>query len=248
LSDGGSPVRVWTLRVDDVSEARANGWRGFLNDSENAQADRFVFARDRVQYLAAHALTRHALSSLLPGTPPHAWQFVPASNGKPDAWLGGRRAPVSFNLSHTNGLVGVAAAARSAMRIGFDLETLHRNVPLEVVDRYFRPEEADWLVSLPEDERPYGFLRLWTLKEAFIKATGEGLSRDLASFWFDMGPRSIRFVPENTLCAAAWHFQQWVVAERFVVAVGLHDSHSALSVLWHEVNPDQGTGRDWLGT
>lgn len=231
-----------TLRVDTISEARANGWRGLLSDGENARASRFVFARDRVQYLAAHALTRHALSSLLPGTPPHAWQFVPASNGKPDAWLDDHPAPVSFNLSHTNGLVGVAAIARSAMRIGFDLETLDRNVPLEIADRYFRPEETAWLVALPEDERPCGFLRLWTLKEAFIKATGEGLSRDLASFWFDMGPGSIRFVPENTTCAAAWHFHQYVVAERFVAAVGLHDPQSPLSLLWHEVDPDRETG------
>lgn len=225
--------------LDGICEARADRWRPLLNAQENAQADRYAFASDRIQYLVAHALTRRALSVLCPGVDARAWHFAEGAHRKPEACANGRPAPVSFNLSHTNGMVGVAAMAAANVAIGFDLEARDRRVTLGVANRYFRVEETAWLGSLPEPQRTDGFLRLWTLKEAFIKATGEGLARDLASFWFAMNPPRIHFAGESKEAGAEWHFEQRLIADRFIAAAGVHVLAGPPDISWEEVSPDQ---------
>jgi 4'-phosphopantetheinyl transferase len=235
-------VQVWTLRLEGVDELAVAEWRDILDATERERADRFMFARHRVEFTAAHALVRFALSSITPDAHPMSWRLVGGKNGKPVACLGEQPAPLSFNLSHTDGLVGVAMMPWPDRAIGFDLEALDRKVTLDIADRYFRSEEIAWLRSLPETARSEGFLRLWTLKEAFIKATGEGLSQDLAAFWFSPLPPRIHFTPALPERAEEWHFEQRLVAERFVAAVGLchRDGVAPLPARWTEVVPNQG--------
>ena len=60
---------------------------------------------------------------------------------------------MSFNLSHANGLVGVAVLAQPDVPVGFDLERLDRRIELKIADRYFRPEEVSLLMDLAPGER-----------------------------------------------------------------------------------------------
>jgi 4'-phosphopantetheinyl transferase len=235
-------LQVWTLRVDGADEWTIARWRAVLDETEQARADRFVSARHRAEYTAAHALVRFALSTLFPDAPLAAWRLVAGDGKKPVAWLANQPAPLSFNLSHTAGMVGVAAMPREGCALGFDLEALDREMTLDIADSYFRAEEIAWLATLPQAERQQGFLRLWTLKEAFIKATGEGLSRDLASFWFSPFPPRIHFTPRPAPAVAKpeqtedWHFEQRIIAGRFVAAVGLHQPRPlSLPASWTEV-------------
>jgi 4'-phosphopantetheinyl transferase len=127
--------------------------------------------------------------------------------------------------------------AQPDVPVGFDLERFDRRIELEIADRYFRPEEVSWLMGLPPSERPRGFLRLWTLKEALIKATGEGLSRELDSFWFDVFPPRLHFVlgdePEEH-----WRFEQRIIDDAFVAAAGLRLAGGlGWSPMWRVVDP-----------
>jgi 4'-phosphopantetheinyl transferase len=235
----GARVLVWTMRVDSgLPEARLSCWHELLDAAEQARAARFVFARNRGEFVAAHVLTRTLLSTLMPGTDPGAWRFVAGENGKPVACLGDWPAPISFNLSHTDGMVGVAALAAEGHALGFDVEPLDRKVTLGIADRYFCPEEVDWLQSLPEAIRPAGFLRLWTLKEAFIKATGQGLRQDLAMFWFKpMLPR-IHFKAGLTERPEDWWFEQQVISGRFIAAVGVNrPADTPVTAEWTAIDP-----------
>jgi 4'-phosphopantetheinyl transferase len=166
--------------------------------------------------------------------PPASFGFVEGPNGKPLAQSAGQPAPVSFNLSHANGMVGVAVLAHPGVPVGFDLERFERRIDLGVADRYFRPEEVNWLMSLTADERLRGFLRLWTLKEALIKATGEGLSRELDSFWFEVFPPHLHFVPTDGT-EGGWRFEQQVVDDTFVAAAGLE--RVDISLVWRVLDP-----------
>jgi len=212
-------LEVWTMRVGALTEDDTGCWTDLLDETETTAARRFVFARHRLQYIAAHVLTRVALG-VAASVAPAAWRWTAGPHGKPAAWLGGAPAAVSFNLSHAEGIVGVAVLARADADVGFDIEPFDRTVDLGVADRYFRPEEVAWLAGLPAVERPRGFMRLWTLKEAFIKATGEGLSRDLASFWFETTPPRLHFATAGTAAHGDWHFEQRVLDGDFVAAAG----------------------------
>ena len=88
---------------------------------------------------------------------------------------------VTFNLSHSNGLALLAIALKN--RIGIDLEHREPGRDLaQIATRSFSPTEAAAFFSLPEDQRTDAFYACWTLKEAYLKATGDGLSTPLDSF------------------------------------------------------------------
>ena len=238
-------VHVWTSRVDRLDEAGAARWLPMLDEAERKRAARFVFPRHRVQFIAAHALLRSALGRLC-GMPPASWRFVAGRHGKPSAWVGATPAPISFNMSHTEGMVGLAACFGSGWPVGFDLEPLSRNVDLGVSDRFFSSREVAWLTSQPESVRAEGFLRLWTLKEAFIKATGKGLTQNLAAFSFDPFPPRIRFETELPEREADWWFDQRLLEGGFVAAVGLRRPAALpVEVRWLAVDPvDLGTAEN----
>lgn len=229
---------VWTVRVDRLSEPDVGPLRGLLDDEERASADRFKFEGNRVQYIVAHALTRLAIGQAL-SIDPTSLGFVAGAKGKPEALVRSRPAPVSFNLSHTKVAVGVAVIAQAGVAVGYDIEWTGRKVDLAIADRYFRPEEVAWIAGLGAPLQPSGFLRLWTLKEALIKATGEGLSRDLASFWFEVFPPHLHFVDAGSVPVDGWQFEQHIVEGDCVAAAGvrLAVGSAACRQYWHTVDP-----------
>jgi len=222
------------MRVNGLDEPAVEPWAAVLDASEHARAARFVFARNRVEYTAAHVLVRCALAEAT-GHPAMTFRFEAGTYGKPTAWIGGATAGVHFNLSHTQGMVAVAVAP---FEHGLDVEPLDRGVSLDIADHYFCPEEIAWLKSLPAARRGEGFLRLWTLKEAFIKATGRGLSQGLDSFWFNVFPPAIRFKAAMGDDPASWWFEQRDIDGEFMAAVGFRSLRGpAPLVTWWRVEP-----------
>jgi 4'-phosphopantetheinyl transferase len=203
-------VRVRWLSVSSSDAADLSSWRRMLDDNERRRADRFHFAVDREAFTAAHALARGLLSEVT-GKPPAAWLFSESEYGRPE--LASRCAidGLRFNISHTRGLVACAVAYRD---VGVDVESADRAADLDLADTVFAPEEVLVLKSAPPALQRGLFFRLWTLKEAFIKATGEGLNRPLDSFSFTLDPVRIRFHPERTRRSqsddpAAWQFAEY---------------------------------------
>jgi 4'-phosphopantetheinyl transferase len=116
--------------------------------------------------------------------PPASLRFRYGARGKPSlegSW------PHRFNLSHS-GLLGLFAIARGRS-LGVDVERVEEKRSLEkIAARFFSSDECAALKRLPEDQRPAGFYNAWTRKEAYIKATGEGLATPLASFSVSLAP------------------------------------------------------------
>src|SRR5215213_926271 len=96
-------VDVWIQVTDAVSERVVEQTVSILSTDEQSKCDKFVFARDRRDYALAHALLRSALSRYV-GVAPEELQFRVAPRGKPFLVSDQKAAPVSFNISHTNGL------------------------------------------------------------------------------------------------------------------------------------------------
>jgi 4'-phosphopantetheinyl transferase len=187
-------VRVrWLPVTAAATQVHLPRWRAMLGVDEFAQADRFAFAADRDTYTAAHALTRAMLSEAT-GLPTAIWRYARREFGKPILAAEGADTGLRFNISHTRGFVACAIARDE---VGLDVEASDRNTDFATADRFFAPEEARLVNAVAPADQACVFFRFWTLKEAFIKATGEGLRRPLDSFSFAFEPLRIAFHPER---------------------------------------------------
>ena len=217
-------VFVWWMECVSPSPALTARWRACLDEAELAKADHFHFEVDRSTYLAAHWLLRNALTALA-GLPPQSWRFTVRSHGKPDVDADLGLPGLQFNLSHTRGFV--ACAVSIADSVGIDVEALSRHPDLDVADRFFSPREVAILRAMPPARQPETFLRFWTLKEALIKATGEGLSRALDSFSFSLDPVSIRFHPDDSDLPALWSFIEHRPTQGHLLALAVRHARLA---------------------
>jgi 4'-phosphopantetheinyl transferase len=111
-----------------------------------------------------------------------------------------------------------------------DVERSDRAVDLAIARHYFAPEEVRVLNSASPGREGKVFFRFWSLKEAFIKATGEGLNRPLDSFSFSFEPVRIAFHPERDNrrghdSSANWRFWKWQPASDCVAALAVRSAH-----------------------
>ena len=96
-------------------------------------------------------------------------------------------------------------------RLGVDIEALDKRVSLPVARRYFSAREVSALDALAPEARPRRFLRLWTLKEAYLKAVGEGLAGGLDRMTFTLGDDpGITFEHDDDADAARWVFREFI--------------------------------------
>ena len=154
----------------------------YLSEDERTRAAKFRFEADRWAFAAAHAGLRALLGPMVLCAP-HALRFAAGVNGKPYLDHMGRCAAVQFSISHTRGCVAIAVAGRA---VGIDVEQRREISDLAAVARTaFAPEGYAALVACSgRPARTAMFYRYWTLGEAFIKATGEGITQNLTSFAF----------------------------------------------------------------
>lgn len=157
--------------------------RGLLDADELARADRFRFDRDRMTFVAAHALVRRTLSQVEPMAP-DAWRFVANEHGRPEVAAPGPT--LRFNLSHTRGLVACAVTRRAD--VGVDVEFRPRRVEIERLARSVLTDtERQDLGARDAAAQRRRFFEYWTLKEAYLKAVGLG---------FALSPRKLTFFPD----------------------------------------------------
>jgi 4'-phosphopantetheinyl transferase len=174
LPDRVIHVWAWQNHSSDVSSGPD---LSKLSEQEVARCLRFRFERDRISFATSHRNTRLILAHYL-GKPPEDLTITPEAGGKPRLH-GTDSEHLRFNLSHCKD-IGMLAVAWST-EIGIDVEQ-PRHVHPGVAERYFSPAELQELSQLDDDQRPTGFLRCWTRKEALLKAEGTGLRTPLHAF------------------------------------------------------------------
>lgn len=203
-------VNVICLDVDSITPSVGLRLQTLLDPTERQIAARFAFDGDRRAYVAAHALLRVTLCEYAEGAPTD-WRFDAAPLGKPFLATQPAGFDLRFNLSHARNLVAVAIA--QGFDVGVDVEADDRSGALDMdfADRFFAPQEVALLRSVSNaQERQDLFLTLWTLKEAVVKATGEGLSRPLDSFSIACDPfRLTTRADTNAPPASEWSLAHW---------------------------------------
>lgn len=184
-----APIERPTLGQGEVHVWKASvaGWAlyepellSLLDASETARAARFHFARDRVQFVVAHGLVRRLLGHYA-GDAPERIRFGSGPAGKPCIVSPAQSSYVQFNLSHSADVILMAVMMHSA--VGVDVEQWSDDVePVDLSSHFFSPGERQELLALGPQHRAAAFFATWARKEAYIKATGLGVSQGLGYF------------------------------------------------------------------
>ena len=186
LSAPTPQVHVWHAHLQPNLTDLETG-EGLLSDEEQAQAAEMDNPANRYCYIQTRAMLRTLLARYLRCDPSQIC-LARQEKGKPVlAKPAGMR--LHFNLSHTG--TRIAIAISSDYEVGVDIEALPRNrMTDQVVERFCSQEENTIWRSVSESNKPLSFCKLWTLKEAYVKALGEGLAMRLDGFAIDWRPQT----------------------------------------------------------
>ena len=201
---GRDEVHLWRATLDRTP-SQSQRFLDSLAQDERARAERFHFERDRTHFIVARGILRAILGGYLKRAPKHL-SFRYGTHGKPEIADQADEDAINFNMSHSHGMALYAVTRGRA--VGVDLERIRSNLAFaEIADRFFAPHESEMLRAFPIDEQHQAFFRLWTRKEAHIKARGEGLSLRLdqvdvsSAGWATNTSRGVRW-PVRDIAAA----------------------------------------------
>jgi 4'-phosphopantetheinyl transferase len=231
-------IDTWTADVD-CTEPETNRYAGLLSAAETARFARFRFARDRNRYAARHGILRVLLSVYLNCTPPEV-EIRSDPKGRPYIVGPGHDAELQFSMSHSEGLA-IYAFGRSG-RIGVDIERISGFSEVqEFAAMNFDPAEIQELDGCPESTRLHVFFKLWTRKEAVLKASGDGLAIplnrvDVSTLASNEAPWSVRRI-EGDASGCEFRLVDVVAPPGFAAALAAVSSGFDLSVTYHHYEP-----------
>jgi len=190
-----------TFAGDSSRIARTLSW---MTPAERDRYANFRHDRDRWMFALGREMARSLVGAAL-DVAPEAWIWREGPHGRPE--IADPATSLHFNLSHSAGLV-VCALSRDRA-VGVDVEDLTRRAPdPAIVTRYCSPAEAEDVCAQADGWRDR-FLTYWTLKEAYLKARGLGISVHLSDISFTLaggGQARIGFLESLAGTDERWRF------------------------------------------
>jgi 4'-phosphopantetheinyl transferase len=237
LTLGANDVHVWRVPLDQRPNILERLY-SLLSDDEKERARRFHFEIDRQHFIVARGCLRTLLSRYL-RLPPAEVQFSYGVYGKPQLTTQNtQERPLNFNVAHS-GSLALFAFTRIG-DIGVDLEYIRPEFTGdEIATRFFSAYEISQLNELSAGLRVEGFFNCWTRKEAFIKATGIGLSLSLNQFDVSLGPTEEPKLLKTRWDqneAARWSLKALEVGSDYIAALAVAGHNWQLS--YREVDQD----------
>jgi 4'-phosphopantetheinyl transferase len=206
----GGELVVVTANLDVRDERRQHLLTSF-SQRERDRYDSFRHDEHRFRWGTSRGTLREVLGAAL-GVEPAEVAFSYGLHGKPRV----AGSALRFNLSHSGGL---AAIVLGQVEVGADVELPRVRRSDDIARRFFTPGENERLFSLEKDARDDAFFRLWTCKEAFLKCTGEGLSRSTRSYEIDLRDGQARLLWANGADASMYSVFPVDVPEPYRAAV-----------------------------
>ena len=224
-------VHVWRVELDPPEAAVVRLARP-LSADEQQRAARFQSVALRRRFVVAHGVLRLILGRYT-GSDPAALLFRNGPHGKPALRAPDTTTSLHFNLSHADDLALIAVARDR--ELGVDIE---RRRPLPdaaaIADRFFSLSERSALRAMPADRRLEYFYTLWTCKEAYIKARGDGLALPLDQFEVALeadGAAALMRTGDNPDGAARWSLRTLRAALGYAAALAV-EGHGWRIATW----------------
>jgi 4'-phosphopantetheinyl transferase len=199
---------VWSALLD-VKEDELHVLQQTLDSEEQLRADRFYFELDRARFIASHGLLRIILGSYM-NVEPDKLQFSYNPQGKPFLAETYQGKQLQFNMSHSHEFALYAVTFNR--QVGIDLEHIYRFAETDsLANRILSKEEKTAWRKYPANERLDVLYRYWTCKEAYVKATGEGMAQPLEKIHISlMRGSEVRLISVNRSIreASRWSLQK----------------------------------------
>jgi len=214
-------VHVWCASLDQ-SASLVQQLATTLSADEQLRADRFRFEQHRQHFIIGRGVLRAILGRYM-NIEPSQLQFCYSPHGKPALADADTTGMLQFNLSHSGGVALYAVACER--QIGIDIERLRPFSELEqIAKRFFSNREYEELRALSPSQQHDAFFRYWTLKEAYVKATGQGLSLALNQFEVSLASRESAVVlktPVDSQEASHWSLKELSPGHGYVAAIAV---------------------------
>lgn len=213
-------VHVWAVALA-LPPAEIDALARLLSAEERHRAQQFKFPHLRHRFIVGRAALRSLLGRYLERAPA-GLEFDYTARGKPEL-TGPGAGQWHFNLAHSHDLALIAVTQAAA--VGVDVERI-RPMPdaVGIAERFFSPRELAALRGVAPAARDAAFFRLWTRKEAWLKATGDGISESLSkievAFLREETPRVVAIAGDAT-AAEAWSLCALNPADGFVGALAM---------------------------
>jgi 4'-phosphopantetheinyl transferase len=207
-------IDFWHGCLDTNPDQYQQHWR-VLDENEQTQAVKFASQLLQQRYVTAHGKLRDILAKTL-AVSATSIQIQKTAYGKPYLT---DYPELAFNLSHTDNYMAVALAKNC--QLGVDIEQCkHRSTLAALVQKCFSVEEADYWQKLSAAEQTREFYQFWTRKEAFVKATGLGISLGLRDCVVNPNnPQKFLAVPASCGLISDWHSRDIALEEEMCAAL-----------------------------
>lgn len=230
LSDG--EVHVWHLATGGEAQEILK-YMDFLSDQEKDKSNRFKFEKDRLRYITRHVFLREVLACYL-NIAFDQIKFTENNYGKPFVDDSVNLQSLQFNLSKSNNHI-LLALTRIRL-IGCDIERHNENLDYSaIINNYFSTQEINLILA--NSKQRMRFFDYWTVKEAYIKARGEGMSLPLDQFTLYIDNNDIVSMHENLMeprDVGKWHIRQLKIAAGFSAAIAIEGEINSIKQI--EVN------------
>ena len=205
----------------DAGERRLAALRATFAPREEERFRSFATDALRARWGAARGTLREVLGRAL-GCAPSAVEFRYGPHGKPEV----PGTPLRFNISHSGALAVIALAHAE---VGVDVELPRARRSDAIARRFYAPGEIERLFEEADDgRRADAFFRLWTCKEAFLKVTGEGLSRSTRSYEIALDPPRLLWAKGIPDAARRYCVHPLDVGDPYRAAVVIEQPHVTL--------------------
>jgi len=217
-------IHLWRANLD-LSSLIIKNFINILSEDERNRANRFRFKQHRDRFIAGRGILRQLLANYLQLKSEQVI-FEYSDRGKPHiaSWL--NQDSLQFNISHSQNL---ALYAFNYQRIiGVDLEYIKDKIEYkQLAKRFFSNQELQLINSYPSEEQKTIFFQLWTAKEAYLKATGYGLSGSLDKIEFTLNKNSklsLIATKQDPQQIPHWLVDNFIPQENFVATIAVKNS------------------------
>ena len=214
-------VHIWRVNLD-LSVRETEELAKTLSTDERKKAHKFRFEEHRRRSIVTRGILRQILANYL-NISAEEVLFDYSDRGKPSLSNHLNQDNLQFNVSHSQNLALYAFTYGD--RVGIDLEYIRfGSDAAQIARRFFALQEYELISSLEKDRQREVFLHIWTIKEAYLKATGEGLSGSLDAVEVSFKgehPVGLAAVGGNFDRAANWLVHSFVPAHNFIATVAV---------------------------